>query len=444
MNRLAGFILSFFLLSPALTWAQSPFRDDLPHISWDKTRLYYGQECVVYGTVVAARDIGSRCFLNFHENFREHFTVVVPSERYAKFSERPDLLYRGKHVRVAGKIVEFQGKPEIVLTGPEAIEIIADPTPPANPAATPGAPGQDGAEVPATGAPAVGTHLPPPPQPAADGVVRIATFNLLNLFDDLDDPYVEMEKLPGKSEDEARKLAALLRQIAADLVSLQEVESRPVLQHFVDTYLRDFGYEVVLFEGNSDRGIDVGLLSRLPVRQVTSHRHLDFADGNGQPMRFQRDLLQVSIAPPGHAPFDVFVVHLKSKHGGEEESLPLRMGEARVIRGILDDILADRPDARFVICGDFNDTLESKPLTHLIGGGSMALRAFHEDLPSEKRITYNRNHLSMIDFIFASPAMAAGYVSKSYNVVMGTVETNGSDHNPVYASFRLAPGGATN
>ncbi len=47
----------------------------------------------------------------------------------------------------------------------------------------------------------------------------------------------------------------------------------------------------------------------------------------------------------------------------------------------------------------------------------------------------------MIDFIFASPALGADYVAKSYGVVPGTVETNGSDHNPVYASFRLTPAG---
>lgn len=52
-----------------------PFDAEISHVSWEKAADYYGQRCVVYGTVVAAKNIGSRCFLNFHENFRENFTA---------------------------------------------------------------------------------------------------------------------------------------------------------------------------------------------------------------------------------------------------------------------------------------------------------------------------------------------------------------------------------
>jgi endonuclease/exonuclease/phosphatase family metal-dependent hydrolase len=161
-------------------------------------------------------------------------------------------------------------------------------------------------------------------------------------------------------------------------------------------------------------------------------------------MRFQRDLLQVSIEPDGFEPFDVFVVHLKSKYGGSEKSLPIRMGEANTIRDIFDDLLRRDPRARFVICGDFNDTFDSAPLKKIIGTGSTALTAFFEELPEDQRITYNRNHLSMIDFVLASPAMAATYVPKSYTVLASSVEAGGSDHNPVAASFQLAALAARN
>jgi len=422
------------LVWPAIAAAESPFKSDLPHISWDKTAEHYGQECVVYGTVIAARNIGARCFLNFHENFRENFTVVINSDDYGKFPSPPESLYNGKHVRVVGKVVEYRNKPEIVVTSPEAIEIIESPIPPAVPAGVGAAPS---GQTPVADATPSKPVAPAPPSPAKDGVVKVATFNLLNLFDDFDDPYVENEPVPGKKAEEKARLAAVLRGMAADIVALQEVESRPVVQRFVDEYLADFKYEVVLYEGNSDRGIDVALLSRLPVGPVTSHRHLDLTDSGGQPMRFQRDLLQVRITPEGFLPFDVFVVHLKSKHGGEEASLPIRAGEAKAIRSLFDDLLHADSQARFLICGDFNDTIESQPLQTIIGAGPVALRGFYDDLPSEKRITYNRQHLSMIDFVFASPALAAGYVPKSYDVLLGSVDAHGSDHNPVTASFKL-------
>jgi exonuclease III len=43
----------------------------------------------------------------------------------------------------------------------------------------------------------------------------------------------------------------------------------------------------------------------------------------------------------------------------------------------------------------------------------------------------------MIDFILCSPAMGGGYVKDSARILHGSVETIGSDHNPVVASFRL-------
>jgi len=43
----------------------------------------------------------------------------------------------------------------------------------------------------------------------------------------------------------------------------------------------------------------------------------------------------------------------------------------------------------------------------------------------------------MIDYILASPAMARGYVSKSYLVVAGDRSSLGSDHCPVSAEFKI-------
>lgn len=426
--------------------AASPFDESLPKISWEAARDHYGETCIVYGTIVAAKDIGSRCFLNFHENFRENFTVVVNQESYAAFPDTPDRIYFGKNVRVVGEIIEFNGKPEIVVTSPEAIEVVDDPNPPAGEAPAPSAEKPAAAKKPAEKpAPAHKAAAEEPPakwtayRDVKDGIVKIATYNVFNFFDDFDDPYVENERLPGKSKEELALLAKVIHEVDADLLALEEVENRPFVSQFVHEYLGDMGYaEVVFFEGNSDRGIDVALLSRFPVGEVTSHRHFEFADANGRPMRFQRDLLQARIEPKGYAPFDVYVVHLKSKYGGEEVSLPVRMGEANTVRKLFNELLTDKPDAPFVICGDFNDTFESKPVQTIVGQGPKALRTFVDQLPEEKRITFNKEpYRSMIDFIFASPAMGKWYVEGSYDTRQGSVEDSGSDHNPVMARFRL-------
>ena len=82
------------------------------------------------------------------------------------------------------------------------------------------------------------------------------------------------------------------------------------------------------------------------------------------------------------------------------------MGEAGQIRRIFDDLLAADPQARFLLCGDFNDTPDSEPVKALIGSERGMLGCFVEDLLPDGRISYNKEpHRSLIDFILASPAM---------------------------------------
>ncbi len=383
-------------------------------IPYEAATDYIGESCLVYGTIVEARVVGSRCFLNFHEDYRRYLTVVIPRDHFDAFPRPPETMYRGQKITVYGRVGEFQGRPELVVTRPQQITILTGDFP------------SPRLRKPVTSAPARATD-----------VVTVATFNMLNLFDAEDDPYRDDGGTPVKPRVEIEKLAETLRKLNADVVALQEVENRFYLERVVQAFLRDMGYEVVLFEGNDTRGIDVAVLSRLPVGPVTSHRHLRFLTEDGKPMAFNRDLLQVRVQPPGAPAFDVYVVHLKSKRGGDETT-PIRMGEATVVRRILDERLRAEPEARFLLCGDFNDTLDSRPVQTILGAGPTALVNVAAEIPEADRISYNQEpHRSMIDFILCSPAMGAGYMKGSARILHGSVETIGSDHNPVVASFRL-------
>jgi DNA/RNA endonuclease YhcR with UshA esterase domain len=86
---------------------------------------HIGETTTVCGKVSDARYMDSShvTFLNFDKPYPNHtFTSFIPSENRAKFST-PEKEYLGKDVCVTGKIQDYRGKPEIVLTEPEQIKL---------------------------------------------------------------------------------------------------------------------------------------------------------------------------------------------------------------------------------------------------------------------------------------------------------------------------------
>lgn len=389
--------------------------EGLKQVAWQHARAVVFQEAFVCGKILNASSAGRVNFLNFDTERPAEFTTVIFQRNLEKFPKPLKELYEGKVVRVKGRVHLFKDHPQIIVTDPDQIEIL-DEMPDL---ATPIAPGEA--------------------KPFVDGQLTIATYNVLNLFDDEDDPYHGDEGTPVKPRKDLELLAKSIAGIKADVIAFQEVESRFYLQKFVDVFLPDLGYgDVVHYEGNDGRGIDVCLISRLPIGPVRSYRHLTFPGPHDTIRKFNRDVIAVTIEPPGADPLDVWVVHLKSNSGGREFSEPVRLSESVKLRQLLDQELAENPDARFMVMGDFNDTWESATLRTIVGEGSGELWSAASELGDDLPDTYNRGRFqSMIDFILCSPAMAKKYVKGSFRVVPGSTETTGSDHNPVVANFYL-------
>ncbi|HOW72353.1 MAG TPA: endonuclease/exonuclease/phosphatase family protein [Phycisphaerae bacterium] len=392
----------------------------LPTIGVAHAGDFLEQEVFVIGKIGGSRQVAAgHLNLDLQDEQGHTLKVFIRRKYLPNFPASPAQLYAGKVVRIRGRLYLFENKPDLPITHPGQVRVLPDD---AKPPTEPQWP----------------IRIKPAMSAAPGAEITVGSYNLLNLFDDVDDPYYADDILDAKPRHELEALATSIRKLNADVLAVAEVENRGILETFARRFLPDMGYEPVLIEGNDDRGIDVGVLSRLPVGRVISHRHLRFKDADGKVSRFRRDLLQVRIEPPGGTPFDVFVVHLKSKGGVEEGGIETRTAEAREIRRILDDLLKRESQALFVLCGDFNDTLDSEPLMSILGKGATQLASFVNDLPPDNRVTFNQTpHLSMIDFILASPGMAGRYVAKSYGILPGSPETSGSDHNPVFARFRV-------
>ena len=413
----ASFLLSLLFLVPTVG-AESPIHPDegLKHLNWQDARSVVNQQAFVYGEIIRVGSSGTVNFLNVDTQRPARFTFVVFERNLKKFPKSLRDMYLNKKVRVRGRVSLFKDKPQIIITSPDQIEILD--------------------ELPDLPSP---TEVKAKAMADREGDVVLATYNVLNLFDDEDDPYRGDEGTPAKTREELTNLAKSIAELNADVIAFQEVENRFYLQKFVDVFLPDLGYEhVVHYEGNDGRGIDVCLISRLPIGPVRSYRHLTFPGPDDSIRKFNRDILAVSVEPPGGKTFEVWVVHLKSNSGGREFAEPVRLAECRKLRELLDEELAKNPEAHFAVVGDFNDTWDSETLKTIVGEGATALWSCSSELGNNLPDTYNvGKYQSMIDFILCSPAMAKAYVKNSFEVIPGSPESTGSDHNPVVARFEL-------
>lgn len=416
MKSWSLFVVAFVALFAQRAVAQPAIKADegRPVVEWQDARSVVGQMAYVCGKVIGVPTVGKITFVNFDADRPVRFAGVIFDDKLTNFPKPPAEMYKGKIVKISGTVSLFKDQPQIVVTSPSQIEVLD--------------------AMPKLVAPKKATGALAKP-----GEVVVASYNILNLFDDHDDPYKDDEGTPAKPRAELERLAASIRALNADVIAVEEVENRFYLERFVNVFLPEMGYrDVVLFEGNDGRGIDVGLISRIPVGEVRSRRHLRFPGHSGGEARFNRDVLAVTLEPKDADPFEVWVVHLKSNSGGREAAEPIRLAEARELRRLLDEELTDNPEAQIIVTGDFNDTPESATIKTIVGSGSNALWSAGSDLNDPAAVSYNQGEFrSVIDFILCSPAMQKKYVKGSFQIPQGAVETTGSDHNPIKATFKL-------
>jgi len=109
--------------------------------------------------------------------------------------------------------------------------------------------------------------------------------------------------------------AMVIRDLDADVLGVVEADNRPVLKMFSDALLTQLGaapYEqVMLVDGNDDRGIDVGILirGRYPLEHVRTH----IFDTDPGGVIFSRDCCEYHLNTPTGQRLAVLVNHLKSK-----------------------------------------------------------------------------------------------------------------------------------
>jgi endonuclease/exonuclease/phosphatase family metal-dependent hydrolase len=198
----------------------------------------------------------------------------------------------------------------------------------------------------------------------------IASWNVQNLFDTVDDPNLEgdeeftpdapkqwtPERLGIKLKNLATAISKMNGGRGTDVLGLCEVENRHTVEMLVAKLAPlNRKYEIVHKESPSDRGIDCAIIYDANVFQLVDHK-FHFVDAAKT-----RDIVEARLRHEG-ADLYVFMVHWPSRGNDEWQ----RCLAANVLRKRLDAILAADPKADCILLGDFNDETDNVSMTKFL------------------------------------------------------------------------------
>jgi DNA/RNA endonuclease YhcR with UshA esterase domain len=86
---------------------------------------YIGKQVTVTGVVIQVKAIPNITFLNFDKPFpNSPFTAIIRGKSTNEFENLTAL--KGKAVSVKGKVIEYNGKPEIELNSKSQLKLLSD------------------------------------------------------------------------------------------------------------------------------------------------------------------------------------------------------------------------------------------------------------------------------------------------------------------------------
>jgi endonuclease/exonuclease/phosphatase family metal-dependent hydrolase len=250
----------------------------------------------------------------------------------------------------------------------------------------------------------------------------------------------------------ARTIAA----VDADVQVLCEIDSRPSLKQFHDALLapiltrtgrKTYPY-ILLLDGNDSRGIDVAVLSRHPILDISTH----IFDVPGAPPVFSRDCAEYFIEIPGLGrPLLVMANHFTSQ-GSDRNGLRRRLPQSRRVSEIFDDRM-QQGFTHVIVAGDLNDGPISAGLAPLIKHPSLkdAVSQFATAIdPSGRRLGTYEDGKQQLDYLLMSPAVSSaaqqagierrGHFTKRLWKPFETVTSErvqASDHHAVWVDLAL-------
>ena len=220
----------------------------------------------------------------------------------------------------------------------------------------------------------------------------------------------------------------VIAEVNADILICVEIENRLTLLRFNDQVLSaEFNCEyphVMLIDGNDQRGIDVGILSRYPISGMRSH--VDDRNPTGE-RTFSRDCPEYVIELSEGKRIVVIPNHFKSKRGGDSPDVQARrLAQASTASAIAKNALQMSPYV--LLGGDLNDTPNSPTLQPLFLDDFQDVQK-HPSYPKDRPGTYDTGTAgNKIDYLIMSDKLRATLQATG-------IERRGSYHPNTWAPF---------
>jgi endonuclease/exonuclease/phosphatase family metal-dependent hydrolase len=279
---------------------------------------------------------------------------------------------------------------------------------------------------------------------------RIATYNVENYLDQPTESRAHVKSAEAKA-----KIRESIKAMNPDVLALQEMGDTNALLELRASLQADgqnFPYweHITAFDTN----IHIAVLSKLPIIARRPHTN-DYFLLDGRRMQVKRGFAEVDILAATNFTFTLIVAHLKSRlttpDADESEE---RLEEAKALRGLIDKRLANEPEARLVVLGDFNDAKDSPAMKALIGRGKTKL---FDTRPAERNGDTDRkeppyyeprnvawtyfygktDEYSRIDYILISAGLCKNWVENGTFIPSIPNWGIGSDHRPIVAGFQI-------
>lgn len=252
------------------------------------------------------------------------------------------------------------------------------------------------------------------------------------------------------NEISLQNTARVVKAVNADILCVIEVDDRIALNRFNEQLLAELNSDyphTMVIDGNDERGIDVGILSRYPITNIKPHVDDKYKSSNGKYYKiFSRDCPEYSVDIGDGQTVHVLCNHLKSKgYGTQAANDAKRKRQANRIVEILGNY--DLTKDFVVVAGDLNDTPGRDPLKKLL-----SLPNLHDVTKSPKfngeKWTYHSGN-QQIDYVLVSQPIFDNLkkvvierrgMFKKNNPTFPEVTnkvTQASDHAAVYAEFEI-------